>query len=597
MTQPMTIPVSQRRYDLDWLRLFATFTVFLYHSTRFFNLGDWHIKNETTYVWVEIWWVFVTRWMMPLFFVISGASLFYAIGRSAGWKRFHVDKFKRLMIPVLAASVTHGAVLVYLEGLDNGRLSGGFFSFIPEYFTGVYTGIGSATGNFNFLGTHLWYLLFLFVYGLICYPLFAWLERGGRQVLDRVAGFLATPGLIYFWFTIPLWLMDQLLPRNLLNTGTASWGFAYHIWFLIAGFILVSSDRLQQTIKKQFWVSSSLSLILSFVYLARLFGGDPSFFKLIDDHRVMTLLSYLVCWCWILAILGFGRRYLDFNRPSLKGMNEGVLPFFIMHMTVLMVLGHFIISWPIHDVLKWPIVFFSSLVVILSLYVLFIRRLDSLRFLFGLKTSRPFYRVFDNGIVLAILAALWIGLTIFSGFNHRPNENWRQTSLPARYDKEQDILLNEASITRRSNSGVRIVEDANTSMGQAMEFYGGAKPQVEPDPEAYVDFRFTAPAGRYYVWLRGKSDGGSELTDSIWLQVDDQIGSDQGSPHLGNWNSFQPVGRYSWASNTYLRHPVVLRFSGEHRIRVQPRQTPHRIDQIWFSRRQERIPDTNSPVK
>ncbi len=111
----MVTNLSNRRYELDWLRVLAILVVFLYHSTRFFDLGDWHLKNVDTYVWVEIWNIFATRWMMPLFFIISGASLFYAIGKSGGWRRFYVDKFLRLMIPVLFASVTHSALQVYSD--------------------------------------------------------------------------------------------------------------------------------------------------------------------------------------------------------------------------------------------------------------------------------------------------------------------------------------------------------------------------------------------------------------------------------------------------------------------------------------------------
>jgi len=134
----MNTDTSSRRYDLDWLRVLAILVVFLYHSSRFFNLGDWHVKNHNIYGWIEIWNVFATRWMMPLFFIISGASLYYAIGKSMGWGKFYVDKFLRLMIPVLVASVTHGALQVYLERLTHGQFSGSFFSFLSEYFNGVY---------------------------------------------------------------------------------------------------------------------------------------------------------------------------------------------------------------------------------------------------------------------------------------------------------------------------------------------------------------------------------------------------------------------------------------------------------------------------
>ena len=186
---------SNRKYELDWLRVLAILFVFVYHSTRFFDVGDWHVKNADTYVWVEIWNIFATRWIMPLFFIISGASLFYAIRKSGGFSRFYVDKFLRLMIPVLFASVTHSALQVYLERLTHGQFSGSFFSFLPEYINGVYLGIGMP-GNFAYHGMHLWYLFFLFIYGLICYHLFIWLKAGGRKILNRITSLFARPGSV-----------------------------------------------------------------------------------------------------------------------------------------------------------------------------------------------------------------------------------------------------------------------------------------------------------------------------------------------------------------------------------------------------------------
>lgn len=44
----MSLQTSDRRHELDWLRVMAIMVVFLYHSTRFFNLEDWHVKNVNT---------------------------------------------------------------------------------------------------------------------------------------------------------------------------------------------------------------------------------------------------------------------------------------------------------------------------------------------------------------------------------------------------------------------------------------------------------------------------------------------------------------------------------------------------------------------
>ena len=62
--------------------------------------------------------------------------------------------------------------------------------------------------------------------------------------------------------------------------------------------------------------------------------------------------------------------------------------------------------------------------------------------------------------------------------------------------------------------------------------------------------RFSAPAGRYIVWLRGKTDLNNGYTDSVWVQVDDQIGTLAHSARTGNWLDVHPAGVYGWAGDT-----------------------------------------------
>jgi len=592
----MNTDTSNRRYELDWLRVLAILIVFLYHSTRFFNLGDWHIKNIHTYVWVELWNVFATRWMMPLFFIISGASLFYAIGKSSGWRRFYVEKFLRLMIPVLFASITHSALQVYLDRLTHGQFSGSFFSFIPEYFNGIYMAIGMP-GNFAFHGMHLWYLFFLFLYSLICYRLFIWLKGSGRKILNRITTLFAIPGLMYLWFSIPLLIMKALIPQAVLNVGSGGWGFLYYLWFLISGFMIVSSDQLQQNIKKQRWISLLLGLVLSTVYLYQLFSPSRVVFPGWINDWIYTLLSFFSAWIWLFAILGFAMQFLSFDRPLLRYANEGVLPFFILHQTVLLGFGYFIMSWEIHDALKWAIVFTISFIVIITLYTLLVRKLDLFRFLFGMKTTHPFFNIFRKRRALIILHVLFVGLFVFAVVNQITGAGKNRSPMPLMYNPGQDIILDSESITDRSPTGVRVVNDKDASKGQAIEFFSGANERAESQPKVYVEMRFSAPADRYIIWLRGKSDINSGYTDSVWLQVDDQIGTRGRIVRLGNWLDVHPVGVYGWAGDTDDPISIELKHTGEHTIRIQPRQTPHRIDQIWLSRTQPRIPNTLRPIR
>lgn len=588
----------QRRYEFDWLRVFAILIVFLYHSSRFFNMGDWIVKNMDTYVWVEIWNVFATRWMMPLFFIISGASLFFALGKSKGFRNFYTDKFLRLFIPVLIASVTHGALQVYLERVSHGRFSGSFFSFIPGYFNGVYSGMGlSGSGNFANIGMHLWYLVFLFIYSLICYRLFVWFQNGGRELLNRFTGLAARPGLIYPVFAIPLVIMKVLIPHSILDVGNGGWGFLYYLWFLIAGFILVSSNELQRSIKNQRWISLLLGVGLSAVYLYLLFGVSSPVFLNRSGEWISSLFSFFSALSWTFAILGFGMQHLSFDRPVLGHLNEGVLPFFIMHQTVLVAFGFIIMNRAIIDALKWVTVFTGSFIVIVALYIFLIRKFDLLRFLFGMKTTNSFYTTFRTKGALIIFPLAWIGLSVFAGLNHEAATGRNRLPMPLIYHPDTDIVLNAEAISKSSTTGFRVVDDDEASMGRAIEFSSGGNQSLEPEPAVYVEIEFSAPAGRYFVWLRGKSDTGSELTDSIWLQVDNQLGTRQGGVHLGNWNTLHPSGAYAWASDVHVPYIIQLTHTGHHTIRIQPRQIPHRIDQIWLSRSQFRIPETNQPVE
>jgi hypothetical protein len=591
----MTTDASMRRYEFDWIRVWAILIVLLYHSTRFFNLGDWHVKNDNTYVWVEIWNVFATRWMMPLFFVISGVGLFYAIGKSGGWKRFYVDKFLRLMIPVLIATVTHSALQVYLERFTHGQFSGSFFSFLPEYFNGVYLAIGMP-GNFAFHGMHLWYLFFLFLYGLICYHFFIWLKAGGREILNRITKLLAVPGLIYLWFSIPLIIMKAVIPHAVMSVGNGGWGFLYYIWFLISGFMIASSDRLQMFIKNQRWISLLLAVVITAPYLYLLFGGSPVALPGSGSDWIYALLSFFIAWCWLFAIIGFGMRFLAFDRPWLRHANEGVLPFFILHQTVLLGIGYFIMSWEILDVLKWAIVFTSSFIGIMALYTLLIRNHDLLRFLFGMKTIHAFFDIFRKRSALIILHVLYVGLILFAVVNQITGTGLNRAPMPLSYNPGKDIILNAESITDKSSTGVSVVKDNEASIGRAIEFSSGANQRAEPQPKVYVEMQFSAPEGRYTVWLRGKTDINNGYTDSVWLQVDDQIGTRTRSVRLGNWLDVHPAGVYGWAGDTDDPVAIELKNTGNHKIRIQPRQTPHRIDQIWLSRSQPRIPNTNRPI-
>jgi glucans biosynthesis protein C len=372
---------AQRRFDLDWLRVLAILTVFVYHTSRLFNVEDWAVKNATWYPWVEVWNGFATTWMLPLIFCISGASLFYAIGKGEGGLKglgsFVKDKVLRLLVPLLVCALTHASLQLYLERLTHGQFSGSYFQYLPSYFR----------NDLDWQGAHLWYLWVLFLFSVLLYPLLRWLSGRGQGVLSRLGDLLARPGAIYA-LALPAILLASLLdyenvPRN------AGWNFFVYLWLTLAGALLASDERLQASSQRLRWLSLKLGLGLLGLFLALLQilvvgrGMDPAY-----GTWLYTLgwgVRALSSWCCILAILGFGRKHLNVSTPLLKYANEAVLPFYILHQTVILGVGYFVVQWAIPDLLKWLIVLPVSFAVIMVLYEFLVRRANVLRVLFGMK--------------------------------------------------------------------------------------------------------------------------------------------------------------------------------------------------------------------
>jgi peptidoglycan/LPS O-acetylase OafA/YrhL len=382
----METKIVQRRFDLDWLRVLAILCVFLYHSTRFFNLEDWHVKNPITYAWIEGVEGFMEIWMMPIFFLISGASIFYAMNKG-GVGRFFKDKVLRLLVPLVVVVFTHASLQVYLERITHGQFSGSYWAFLPHYFEGVYLGDGG-TGNFAFVGMHMWYVFFLFLYCLIFYPLFRWWKGSGRGVLEKLGNLIASPWTMWLALVFPIWFLNNFTDDTDWMLGSGGWPFLYYIFFLLYGFVIASNERLQATIRRARWSYLVAGLILGAGY-AFLSANVTN--PVIDpwENEFGDELYFLSACTLLPAFLGLAMQYLTRNTPFLKYAAEAVMPFYILHQTVLLAIGYFVVQWAIPGSAKWMVIFASSFIVIMALYEFLVRRINLLRFLFGMKRLAP----------------------------------------------------------------------------------------------------------------------------------------------------------------------------------------------------------------
>jgi hypothetical protein len=102
-------------------------------------------------------------------------------------------------------------------------------------------------------------------------------------------------------------------------------------------------------------------------------------------HFIEALLKVVNLWSWILVLFGVAAKYL--NKPSrvIAYSNKAVYPFYILHQTITVVLGYYLMHldwgfWP-----KFIILVLGTFGISWLLYEVLIRRIPVLRPLFGLK--------------------------------------------------------------------------------------------------------------------------------------------------------------------------------------------------------------------
>ena len=367
---------KKRFYDIDWLRMLGMAGIFLFHNARFFNDEDWHVKNMVDDFGMTVFVAILNQFIMPLFFMLSAYAIYYSLGRRTG-REFMRERVTRLLVPLVFGIFTHIIVQVYIERVSHGQFTGSFWQFIPQYFNGFY-GFG---GNFAWMGLHLWYLLMLFLFSWLTLPLFTrW--RNENEFMTRLSELFAKPGMVFLFF-VPVALVEMVanqFPDSIGRRDFGGWSPLTYLILFVLGYILVANSRYRDAIERQRFVSLTLALVALFGGFYLVLGMDvPTYSPAFSWIRGFNT------WAWLLTFLGFASRHLNFNNRFLSYANEAVLPFYILHQTVIVTLGFFIADWDIAVFPKFLFMVAVNFAIILLLYEFLIKRIGVLRYLFGMK--------------------------------------------------------------------------------------------------------------------------------------------------------------------------------------------------------------------
>jgi glucan biosynthesis protein C len=375
-------PKADRQYYIDWLRAGAMFLLVFFHSGRLFDYDPWHIKNATENLGIHVFLRVLDMWQMPLFFLVAGAAVWFSMGRR-GAGAFTKERLLRLLVPLFFGMLIIVPPQVYLQRISEGDFAGSFWAWYPHTFQGTYSMDNPATGNLSW--HHLWFLAYLFVFSLLLLPLFRYFRREDKKgIISVIANFLTKPGAI-FLPALPLVVINIFL-RPIYGYGTqnliADWAnFLFYIFVFFYGFILVSDTRIAPAIRRQTFPALGAAVVLLAVYAlmqAEIVSAPQAFYDTV----------YAIdCWCWLIAWVGLGMRLLDFTSRLLRYATDAVLPVYILHQTLIVIIGYYVIRWDWPVIAKYPFVVLTVFVSALAIYEL-VRRTGVTRFLFGIKARR-----------------------------------------------------------------------------------------------------------------------------------------------------------------------------------------------------------------
>jgi surface polysaccharide O-acyltransferase-like enzyme len=381
---------SQRCYYVDWLRVLAMAAVFILHSARFFDHIGWHVKDPRPYFGFTLLLLFIHQWTMPLFFLLSGAASWFSLGTRSG-KDYTGARLKRLLIPYIFGILVIIPPQKFLEAVSQRGFDGNYFEFLGRYFNANTLWIDPSLQFFGHYGYHLWFLGFLAVFSLAALPLFKALRK--ENALKRIANwgtFFERPGRI-FLLLLPVAVIQialrPLFPNYLSWADTVYWAI-----FFLYGNIIFSNHQFGQTLVKHRKAALVIGIGCFSIMTVIAYWGDIRSLEMNPGYSFLDIFYQLLrsinTWAWIMFILGMGKKHLDKNSKTLKYSNEAVLPFYILHQTIILIFGFFVVQWNVPVMVKFAVIILSSFMGIMILYEL-IKRIPLTRFLFGMRKKNP----------------------------------------------------------------------------------------------------------------------------------------------------------------------------------------------------------------
>ena len=368
--------------------MLIVYGIVLFHVSLVFSLGTWLVSNHERSIILSAFAGFCFPWGVPAMFMIAGADAWFGL-RSHPAGDFLRRRFLRLVVPLVPGLLVLSPLQRFVTSANPPPSIDTFWSFYVGFFRGFH--FSSTLQFISQYWLHLWFLAYLFAITLACAPILAWLrEPAGRRLVSSLVAIADRRGGLLLVGT-PL-AVTQILLRPRFP--------AYQDWADVATFtitflwgaIVISDRRFEDLIRRQ------IRWLLAGGVLAMVGVGAVTYFTRIQPagtvgaqvqvQVVQSILWSLFVWSWLLAVLYLGIRWLNFSNRAQHYAQESVLPVYVIHHPVVLVVASLVVTWNLGVWPKFVVILVAVAALTLVIYEFGVRRWPAARLLFGLSQMR-----------------------------------------------------------------------------------------------------------------------------------------------------------------------------------------------------------------
>ncbi|WP_456621157.1 MULTISPECIES: acyltransferase family protein [unclassified Bradyrhizobium] len=382
MSTPQQVSTSERRIDLDWVRILAFGLLIFYHVGMLYVSWGFHIKSQHRLIWLEPVMLFLNPWRLSLLFLVSGVATRFMLGKYR-LAEFARARSVRLLIPLIFGMLVIVPPQSYLQIVEALGYPQGFADFYVQH----YLAFGSqfCPNPCIVLPTwnHLWFVVYLWVYTMALVGVLVFWPAAAAWLGQRLAALLAGPWLLILpclLFAVWRLLLFPTFPSTHALFG--DWyNHADHATAFLIGFLLANQERIWRDIERQRRVMLAIAAACFTAFIlvrAGLFAPSPML-------RWFASSAY-GCYQWLAmaAVLGYARRYLTADGPVRRYLTDAIFPYYIVHQTAIIMIAHALRGSGLSAGNEAAIVVAGTALTCLVTYEV-VRRIAWLRPLFGLR--------------------------------------------------------------------------------------------------------------------------------------------------------------------------------------------------------------------